>query len=144
MSKIGFIGYGSMGSLIINELLSSNALKQGEIIISNRTTNKLSDIKKEYPEIEITENNLNLADKCHIIFLFVSTSAVKDVIKEMKPYLSKNSHIIYISAGLTIETVKSIFQGKVTKIIPSLTSKVHEGVSLVCHSEEVVMMNQNS
>ena len=137
MTKIGFVGYGSMGSMIIEDFLSSKILKPDEIIISNRTKNKLDAIKKEYPEIEITDNNVYLAEKCHNIFIFVGTSAVKEVVEEMKSELSKGSHIIYIAAALTIANIKSVFPGKITKVIPSLTSKVNEGVSLICHNEEV-------
>ena len=137
MRKIGFIGYGSMGSMIIEGFLSSKILKPREIIISNRTKSKLDDIKKEYPEIETTDNNTYLAEKCDKIFLFVGTAAVKEVIEEMKSKLSKDSHIIYIAAALTMKNVKSSFPGKISKVIPSLTSKVNEGVSLICHNEEV-------
>ncbi len=137
MSKIGFIGYGSMGSMIIEGFLSSKVVKPDQIIVSNRTKSKLDDIKKEYPEIEITDNNAYLAGKCHKIFIFVGTSAVKEVIKEMKDELSEDSHITYIAAALTMDNVKSAFPGKITKVIPSLTSRVNEGVSLICHNEKV-------
>jgi Pyrroline-5-carboxylate reductase len=137
MAKIGFIGYGSMGSMIIEGFLSSEVVKPDEIIVSNRTKSKLDNIKKEYPEIEITDNNEYLAGKCRKIFIFVGTSAVKEVINEIKGALSEDSHITYIAAALTIENVKNIFPGKITKVIPSLTSKVNEGVSLICHNEKV-------
>ena len=133
MTKIGFIGYGSMGSMIIEGFLSSEVVKPDEIIVSNRTKSKLDNIKKEYPQIEITNNNEYLAEKCSKIFIFVGTSAVKEVINEMKGGLSEDSHITYIAAALTMENVKNVFPGKITKVIPSLTSKVNEGVSLICH-----------
>lgn len=137
MAKIGFIGYGSMGSMIIEGFLSSKVLKPEKIIISTRTKSKLNEIKKEYPEIEITDSNVYLAGKCDKIFLFVGTSAVKEVIEEIKSELSEDSHITYIAAALTIKNIESIFPGKITKVIPSLTSEVKEGVSLICHNEKV-------
>jgi pyrroline-5-carboxylate reductase len=137
MTKIGVIGYGSMGSMIIEGFLSSKALKPDEIIISTRTKSKLDKIKQKYPEIEITDNNVYLARRCDKIFLFTGTFAVKEVIEEIKDELSENSHLTYIAAALTMANVESIFPGKVTKVIPSLTSKVNEGVSLSCHNEKV-------
>lgn len=137
MTKIGFIGYGSMGSMIIDSLLKSNALNPFDIIISNRTLNKLEKIKNEYPEIDITDNNKYLASKCHKIFIFVGTFAVKKVIEDMSNNISPNTHIIHISAALTLKNVEKIFNGKITKVIPSLTSTVNEGVSLIHHNEKV-------
>lgn len=139
MAKIGFIGYGSMGSMIINGILSSNTIGAEDMIISTRSPNKLSKLVKEYPKVEIAKNNISLASKCQKIFLFVGTGEVKGVIDEIKPEISEDTHIIYISAGLTIETFESQFKGKITKLIPSLTSKVGEGVALVCHNKKVTI-----
>jgi len=44
--KIGFIGYGNMGQMIINNILSLNLLNEEEIIVSNRTIAKLNLLKK--------------------------------------------------------------------------------------------------
>ena len=137
MKKIGFIGYGSMGNMIINGLLSKKALNENQIIISNRTKSKLDSLKKEYPQIEITDDNQYLSSKCDKIFLFVGINAVKEVIEDIKVNNSEIPYIIYISAALTIENVENIFKGKITRVIPSLTSEVAEGVSLIHHNEEV-------
>jgi pyrroline-5-carboxylate reductase len=126
-----------MGSMIINGLLDSNVLESHEVIISNRTLNKLEMIENEFPEIDITNNNKYLASKCQRIFIFVGTFAVKEVIENIKDKISSDSHIIYISAALSLKNVEKIFDGKITKIIPSLTSKVNEGVSLIHHNKNV-------
>jgi pyrroline-5-carboxylate reductase len=135
--KIGFIGYGSMGSMIIEGILKSKILNPDDIIISNRTLQKLEILKKEYPEVDITNDNKYLASKCQKIFIFVGTFAVKEVIEDINSLTSSDSHIIHISAGLTLKNVEKLFDGKITKIIPSLTSKVQEGVSLIHHNKKV-------
>lgn len=137
MEKTGFIGYGSMGSMIINGLLSSNVLHPEKIMLATRTESKLATLKKEYPEIEVVHENREIAQKCDKIFLFVGTGDLKGVIKEINEYLMEDVHIIYISAGLALYDVGTVFKGKLTKVIPTLTSKIGEGVSLVCHNQEV-------
>jgi len=137
MKKIGFIGYGSMGSVILNGFLDSGMLKPSNITVSTRTRSKLSEFEKNYPEVEIADNNVQTAQNSDIIFLFTGTSEVKNVIEEIKGHISQETHLIYISAALRIDRVGSIFDGKITKVIPSITSEVHEGVSLVCHHESV-------
>jgi pyrroline-5-carboxylate reductase len=137
VKKIGFIGYGSMGSVILNGFLISRAIKPNEIIISTRTESKLEDLKNNYPKIEISHDNITTASKCNLIFLFVGTEDVKRVIQEIKGFTSKYTHIIYISAALNLENIEEIFNGKITKVMPSITSEVLEGVSLVCHNSNV-------
>lgn len=135
--KIGFIGFGSMGSMIIKGFLDSNAINANEVVVSNRSLSKLDDLKTKYPEIDISEKNTNLAKRCNPIFLFVNTGEVKNVLDEIKPHLIEDAHIIHISAGLSLETIEKVFDIKITRVIPSLTSEVKEGVSLVCHNEKV-------
>ena len=97
--KIGFIGYGSMGSMILNGFLDSNAISAKDIIVSNRTISKLDDLKEKYPEIEISLKNMDLAKKCNPIFLFVNTGEVKNVLDEIKEGLDErcpyNSYICW-------------------------------------------------
>jgi len=137
MKKIGFIGYGSMGSVILNGFLFSGAIRPDQVVVSSRTISKLSKIKNKFPEIEISSNNRATASKADLIFLFVGTSDVKYVINEIKPSISADTHIVYISAALEMDFVGKFFNGKITKVIPSLTSEVLEGVSLICHNLNV-------
>ncbi len=55
---------------------------------------------------------------------------MKSVLEEIKEFTSENTHIVYISAALTMDKVKGIFNGKITKVMPSLTSKVLEGSNI--------------
>ncbi|MDZ4171941.1 MAG: pyrroline-5-carboxylate reductase dimerization domain-containing protein [Methanobacteriaceae archaeon] len=141
--KKGFIGYGSMGKMIINGLFESKAICQDNIIISTRTLHKLNYLKQKYPKIEITSNKLTLAKKCSTIFIFVNTGEVKNILDEIKDYLIKDVHIVHICAGLPIKTMEHVFNGKISRIIPSLTSEVNEGISLMVHNDKVSEVEKN-
>ncbi|MGL6299095.1 MAG: pyrroline-5-carboxylate reductase family protein, partial [Methanobacteriaceae archaeon] len=77
MTKIGFIGYGNMGSMIINNILDLNILESeytnNNIQVSNKTISKLDNLKKRYPKVAITNDNIELAKNCNKIFIFVKT-----------------------------------------------------------------------
>lgn len=137
MKQIGIIGYGNMGKVILNGFLISKALKQDEVIVSTRTISKLDELKHNYPELEVVSSNMITASKSDILFLFVGTLDIKDVLEEIDEFITENTYIIYISAALTIEEFERIFHGKITKIMPSITSQVLDGVSLICHNSLV-------
>jgi len=137
MEKIGFIGYGAMGSMIIQGILESGVLEESEMIITTRTLNNLLGLQESYPGVEIAPDNITVAKNSSKIFLFINTGNVKELLDEIRDYLSVKTHIIHISAGLTIKNVETIFPGKISKVIPSLTSKVNEGISLVAHNLQV-------
>jgi pyrroline-5-carboxylate reductase len=137
MEKIGCIGYGAMGSMIIRGILSSGVLAESDLIITTRTLHKLKDLEESYPLVEIAPDNVTVARKSQKLFIFVNTGRVKELLEEIKDHLSHNAHIIYIAAGLTMENVEKIFPGRISKVIPSLTSEVGEGISLVAHNKQV-------
>jgi len=137
MEKIGFIGYGAMGSMIIRGILSSGVLTESDIIITTRTLGKLEELQESYPRVEIAPDNCTVAQKSGKIFLFVNTGEVKGVLEEIKDHIVSDAHIVYIAAGLTMENLEKSFQGKISKVIPTLTSQVNEGISLVAHNSMV-------
>lgn len=137
MEKIGFIGYGAMGSMIVRGILRSGVLEESQMILATRTESKFTDLKESYPEVETAPNNIIVAEKSQKIFLLVNTGMVKEVLEEIIHHTSVETHIIYIAAGLSMENLEQVFPGKISKVIPSLTSEVNQGVSLVAHNQQV-------
>lgn len=143
--KIGFIGYGNMGKMIINNILSLNLLKEEKIIVSNRTIAKLNNLKEKYPKITTTYDNSYLAKNSNKIFIFVKTPDFKKVMNEISPYLDNDTHIIHICAGLDFEEIAIYYDGAVTQIIPSIASTINNeatsnykrGISLISHNKKV-------
>lgn len=123
MKKIGFIGYGNIGNLIVNNILSLNLIKQEDMIISNRNLNKLNSLSENYPNLTTTSNNELLAKESQIIFICVETPDFKNVLIEIKTYLKGKTHLIHCSAGLSFEMISNIYAGKISQIIPTIISK---------------------
>jgi pyrroline-5-carboxylate reductase len=69
--KVGFIGYGSMGSMLVNSFISSGALTPGEIIVSTRTKSKLDLLKNQWGDIVIAGDNTEAARQAKYIFVCV-------------------------------------------------------------------------
>ena len=80
-----------------------------------------------------------MAEESQKLFIFVNTGMVQEVLGEIADIISFKTHIIYIAAGLTIENIENIFPGKISKVIPSLTSQVNQGISLVAHNQQVTV-----
>jgi pyrroline-5-carboxylate reductase len=137
MFEFGLIGYGSMGSMLLNGFLSSGVLTEDQVIVSTRTKSKLYDIKKRLPRVTIADNNAAVAQQSKIVLLAVKPKDVKPVLDEIMGSLAKDAHLIFISAGVTISDVERIFYGKVSKVIPSMTMEMREGIALACHNDRV-------
>lgn len=145
MDKIGFIGYGNMGKMVIKNILKLNVFNSHEMIVSNRNRAKLDILKESYPNITITDDNKYLAKNSNKIFIFVETPQFKGLLKEIYPFITKDTHIIHVCAGLSFDNIVNIYEGPVSQVIPSITSTFNEkceksnfkklGVSLISHNK---------
>lgn len=154
--KIGVIGYGNMGSVIVNNILKLNLLLDDEeLIVSNRHLNKFESLIEEYPEenLSITSDNKEVATQCQKILISVKTPQFKEIIEEIKPFLNESTHIIYTCSGLNFNHIKQYFDGKLSLVIPTLASTVtsnnsisslarRKGVTLVKHNSKVELQER--
>lgn len=137
MNKVGFIGYGSMGSMLVNGFISSKVLRPDDIVVSSRSLSKLEILSEKWPEISITASNRAVAQNSRLLFICVKPLDVLPVLAKIKAELTNQTHLVSIAACVTISNIESIFNEKVTRVIPSLTSEVKEGITLICHNSQV-------
>jgi len=135
--KLGLIGLGNMGSMILDQLLKLNILNESDLYISNRSIEKIENFKKSYNSINICNSNLDVAKNCSNIMICVEPTNVPAVLLEIKPYLNKDSYLMISTATVSYEDLYKIYIGKTTKFMPTLNSTVRSGITLVCHNELV-------
>jgi len=138
MSKLGFIGYGSVGSMLVNGFLTAGIVNETDVVVATRTHEKLASLSKRWPEVKVREKNIDVAKEAEYIFIGVKPAEVLNVLEEIKPYLREDSHIVCLAVCVTLETLGKVLPGvKITRVIPTLTSEVRIGISLVCHNDSV-------
>lgn len=142
MVKVGFIGYGSMGSMLVNSFISSGALTPDEIIVSTRTKSKLDILKNRWENIVTAADNTDAAKQAKYIFLCVKASDMKDVILEIKNCLKPGAIIISTSGAVKIGHIEELSRRKTVKLIPSITSEVLSGISLVCFGNGIAKADE--
>jgi len=137
MSKFGFIGYGNMGSTLIDGFLSSGALVPGEVMVSSRTEAALSPLLEKWPETSVTCDNRRVARESGTLFICVKPLDAGAVLEEIKDILADDTHLVSIAACVTIRNLETKFGGMITKVIPSVVSQVKEGVALFHHNSKM-------
>ncbi len=142
--KIGFIGYGSMADLLTRQFLAHADVAPKDFIIYTRSENeKLQEIHELFPEITIAKTSLEVFEQAEHIFVCVLPLAVLPVLLENKAAFSSEKHIISIAAGVSVDDLKKVATNvQFSKLIPSLTTSVGIGTSLVNHDTAVSTQNQ--
>ena len=132
MYKIGFIGGGKMASAILKGIINSSLFKNEDIIISDKNQSSLDMLKNDFG-VNVTSSNSDVVKNSQIILFAVKPFVLRDVLEEIKPYITENNTVLSIAAGISIATIEEII-GKlpVVRIMPNTPALVNEGMSAVC------------
>ncbi|MCX7773035.1 MAG: NAD(P)-binding domain-containing protein [Clostridia bacterium] len=139
---LGFIGYGSMGSMLINGFLARDMVEESNILISTRSPEKAASLKEKHPGVIILESNRSVAEKVDILFLCIKPVDFSEVLTAITDVIRPNQHVISIAGMVPINTLEGRLKAKISKVIPTVVSEVLEGVSLLCHGTRVTDENK--
>lgn len=140
--KIGIIGTGSMGSILIEAFLKASIITPSQLTITNRTPSKATALKEVYPGIEVVYDAKDVATSADIIFICVKPLQFKPLLKEISPYLDTNKIAISITSPISVEQLQSIVPCKVARIIPSISNSALAGSSLVTFGDSLTKEDQ--
>lgn len=129
--KIGIIGTGSMGSILIEAFIESVAIAPSQLIVTNRSVEKALVFKEKYPELEVAESATDVATEADIVFLCVKPLQFHSLLNELKSVLTEDKIVISITSPISIEQLQSVVPSKVCRAIPSITNRALTGTSLV-------------
>lgn len=128
--KVGFIGTGSMGSLLVNAFVRSGALEASDIVVANRTQAKAERLASAYPGMFAAATNRELIQQCDCLFLCIKPSEFKTVLQELRPWAREDQIVVSITSPILIQQLEDQLPCRIAKVIPSITSGVLSGVSL--------------
>lgn len=129
--KIGFVGMGNMGRMLVTALLRAGALDPASTIVSNRSREKLTQMATQFPQLVTTSRNDELAQEARVIFLCIKPGETKGALAEMRPYITPEHLLIIITNTIMIPALEESLPARVAKVIPSVTQGVGAGASLL-------------
>lgn len=128
MYSFGFIGCGNMGGALASAVAASG-IGGDKLLLSDVSDSKADSLAKDIGGS--VANNREIAEKCDFIFLGVKPNLVKKVLSEIKPNLSKETVLVSMAAGLSIEAIKTAAGDiPVIRIMPNTPVKVGKGTIL--------------
>lgn len=140
--RLGFIGTGSMGSILIDAFMKSRAIYAEDIAASNRTHHKLIRIAERYPGLR-PMSNVETVRESDIIFICVKPLEFKNVIHEIRPHLTQSKILVSITSPVLIKHLEEQVPCKVAKIIPSITNFELSGASLCMYGQGITEDDRN-
>lgn len=127
--KLGIIGYGSMGKMLLEKADESGLFTKHDLLVANRTYKKISLLTDKYI---VCESNGELAKGADVIFLCVRPSDMKAVLTEICGSIKPETLLVSLNGSIAFEQLEKVYSGKLFKVIPSVTAEVNKSQTLVC------------
>ncbi|ABV34427.1 MULTISPECIES: pyrroline-5-carboxylate reductase [Pseudothermotoga] len=130
---VGVVGVGNIGSIIVNRLVESGIFCPGEIILSNRSSEKL----KPFLSMGcLVGTNEKISKLCDLIFLCVKPQDSQKVFSELREF---NGRLII--STMTAISIDKIFKetrcNNVVRIMPNIPAKIGKGVVAASKSQAI-------
>jgi competence protein ComER len=127
---VGFVGTGSMGSMLVRSLIGSRALRAERVVASNRSAGRLNRLAEEVPGLR-TAPLADLFCQCDTVFLCVKPPDILTVLADAGRYISEAHLLIVITNSVDLADLEAAVPARLAKVIPSLTQTVGAGIALL-------------
>ena len=133
--KVGIIGTGNMGVILIEAFLLSNSVLTENMNIYNRTRTKAESIKDRHPKITICSSEIEIAQNSDLLFVCVKPGEMHQVLTAIASYLTPEKCVVSITSPISVTQLENLLPCHTARLIPSITNKVLSGVSLITFGE---------
>ena len=135
--NIGFIGTGKIASAVINGICKSKIIHK-KIIISPRNKEISKKLKKQFNTIKIAKNNQEILNSCDWIFLSVTPTVGKKIIRDLK--FKSNQTVISFISTISLKQLKKAIKVKVklVRAIPLPPISLKKGPVPICPPNKAV------
>ena len=135
--SIGFIGTGSLGSMLIRGFIEEEAVSPEAVYIYNRTQSKAEKLKEEYSQLRVAENNREVISHADWIFLCVKPGDFPQLLAEIGTEFTDDKIIISTLLSPPLSELDKIIKGKVARIYPSITQSTGHGVAMAAFNQKI-------
>jgi pyrroline-5-carboxylate reductase len=139
MTRYGFIGTGSMGSMLIRKFIGTGLVAPTEITASSKTGVSARALAGK-TGITAVPSNRTVAENADVLFICVKPLEVRGVLQEIRSVLKRDTLLVSIAGCVSLENLRDWAGENVhcVRIIPSVTAEENAGISLVAWGRSVL------
>ena len=132
--QIAIVGAGNIGRALIGGLLKGHGIEPSQVRASRRNENALRLLSEQFPGIQTTTDNRVSVNGATIVILAVKPQMILPVIEEIKPFVTEESLVISVLAGITTNTLQNKFgiNVPIIRTMPNTPALVDEGATAIC------------
>lgn len=129
--KVGFIGVGKMGGIILRSIVAI-LLPEQQIWITD-LDRKLANHLSEETGVNLASSIDELIPKVDVIVCAVPPVAIPHILPQVASSLSSSQLVISIAAGVTTESLESYFHNPppIVRVMPNIAASVQAAISVL-------------
>lgn len=139
MTKVAFIGAGSMAEALISGMIENQLMSGNDIWVTNKCNHeKLENMKAQYG-VTITYELEQIFKDANVVFLAMKPKDVADALQTIKPHLQKNMLIISVLAGVSIESIEQLAEKElpIVRAMPNTSATIGKSASALSVNKHV-------
>lgn len=135
---ISFIGGGVMGEAMMKGLIDKQVVQPDQLIVADPRTKRGQELAAKYG-VHYTANNIEAAEKAHILVFSIKPQALGEVLPEARRGAHNCELILSIMAGVRIETVANgVANASVVRAMPNTPAQIGQGITVWTATKEVM------
>lgn len=129
--KIGFIGGGAIAEAILSGMLQAGLVRASNIHVAEIVGTRRDYLQTTY-QVQAYADGKAVGDLVDVLFLTVKPQVVHSVLKSIYKNVRKDTLIISVVAGFTIESLQEYFpKHHVIRVMPNTPVAVGEGMAAI-------------
>lgn len=141
--NVGFIGTGSMGSVLIDAFIRSGALLPSQIIAYNRTPSKVNALAKRHHGLICADSNEEVAKASQLVLLCVKPHEYDTALSQFAHVLTPEHLLLTITSPVKLQHLEKLVCCPVVRVIPSITNAALSGTTLLQFGQHVSGTTKN-
>lgn len=135
--RLAVLGTGKLGGILLRAYLKQGLFSPKNVTATVRHEEKAAVLSNELG-VKVGTNNRNAAKGADIVLLAVKPQVVGEVLKEVKPALTKNTLIISVAASVPTSYIEQRTGKKiaVVRAMPNTCSAVGVGMTGICRGSQ--------
>lgn len=138
MTRYGFIGTGSMGSMLVRKFTGTGMIAPADIIASSKTGISARALA-EKTGISAAPSNTAASENADVLFICIKPLQVRGVLQEIRSAMREDALLVSIAGCVSLKNLREWAGDHVrcVRIIPSVTAEQNAGISLVAWGRNV-------
>lgn len=129
--QLGFIGTGSMGSILIEAFLAEQALLPSQIVVYNRTPSKAQRLAELHPGLRVASDNADVVRQSDIILICVKPADYRQAWDQFGHVVTPDKILVTITSPISLAEMEALTDAPVARAVPSITNAASSGLTLL-------------